>query len=123
MRAGLAVGLGREHDHVAKLAVRDEDLLPVDDELVAVAHRLRAHRLQIAAGMGFGHAERADRLTFDHLGQPMTLLLFGPEGEDIDRDEVGMDQEAETARPDPPQFLISSEENTSELQSLMRISY
>src|SRR3546814_6026511 len=45
--AGLAVGLGREHDNVAKLPVRDEDFLAVDHELVAVAHRLRAHRLQI----------------------------------------------------------------------------
>ena len=58
----VGVGLGREHDDVAELAVRDEDLLAVDHEFVALAPRLRAHGLEVAARMRLGHAERTDRL-------------------------------------------------------------
>src|SRR3546814_4132057 len=58
--------------------------------------------------MRFGNAERADRLALDHLRQPVALLLFGPEGQDISRDEIGVDQKAGTACPDAPQFLIDN---------------
>ena len=58
--AGVAVGLGREHDEIAELAVGDEDLLAVDDEVVAIANRAGADRLEVAAGMRLRHAERAD---------------------------------------------------------------
>ena len=101
----LGIGLGRQHDDVAELAVGDEDLLAVDDEIVAVATRLRAHRLEIAAGVRLGHAERADRLAPHHLRQPMALLLLGAERKDVGGDEIGMDEKARPARADAPKLL------------------
>ena len=105
LRPRAGIGLGREHDDVAELAVGDEDFLAVDDEFIAVAHRLRPHRFEVAARMRFGHAERADRLAAHHLRQPLPLLLLGAEGKDVGGDQIGMDEKARPARPDPPQLL------------------
>jgi hypothetical protein len=101
----MAVGLGRQYDEVAKLAVGNEDLLAVDDEIVAVAGSAGPDRLEVAAGMRLGHTERSDRFTRHHLGQPSSLLFFGAEGEKIGRDQVGMDQKAGPAGAGPPQLL------------------
>ena len=49
-------------DSLANGSNRDEDLLTVDDELVAVAFGMGADGLEVAAGVRFRHAERADRL-------------------------------------------------------------
>ena len=50
-----------DDDHeIAHLAVRDEGLLARDHEFVAVAHGAGADALQVAAGAGFGHGDRAD---------------------------------------------------------------
>ena len=67
--------------------------------------RLRAHRLQVAAGMRLGHAERADRLAAHHLRQPMPLLLLGAERQDVGGDEIGVDQKAGPAGADAPKLL------------------
>ena len=101
----MAVGLGRQHDEVAKLAVGNEDLLAVDDKIVAVAHCAGPDRLEVAASMRLGHAERADRFTRDHLGQPLALLFLGAKGQKIRRDQVGMDEKARPAGAGPPQFF------------------
>src|SRR4030095_14069605 len=103
--AGMAVGLGRQYDEVAKLAVGNEDLLAVDDEIVAVTGGAGPDCLEVAAGMRLGHAERPDRFARDHPGQPFALLFFGAEGQKIRRDQVGMDQKAGPAGAGPPQFL------------------
>ena len=75
--AGTDVGLGREHDKIAELTVRDKDLLAVDDEIIAVANRAGPDRLEVAAGMRFGHSERTDGFARHHLRQPLALLLLG----------------------------------------------
>ena len=101
----LEFGLGGEDDEITELAVGDEDLLAIDDEIVAVANCLRAHRFEVAARVRFGHAERADRLALDHLRKPLPLLLLGPEGEDISSDQICMDQKSRSAGADAPQLL------------------
>src|SRR5690606_29220361 len=45
--ASRRVGLGREYQHVAQLAVGNEHLLAVDDELVAITHRAGADVLEV----------------------------------------------------------------------------
>jgi hypothetical protein len=95
----------RNNDDVTELAVRDEDFLPVDHKIVAVAARLRADGLEVAAGMRLRHAKRADSLASNHLRQPVTLLLVGTERQDIGRDQVGMDEEARAASADAPKLL------------------
>src|SRR5271166_6602392 len=92
-------------DSLANGSNRDEDLLTVDDEPVAVAFGMGADGLEVAAGVRLRHAERADRLAPDHFRQPAALLLLCPEGEDVGRDEIGMNEEAWSAGPDPPQLL------------------
>ena len=76
---GRAIGLGREHDQIAQLAVGDEDFLAIDDEFVAIAHRAGTDVFEVGARMRFGHAERADDFATDHLRQPLRLLLFAAE--------------------------------------------
>ena len=103
-----AVGFGGKHQHVAHLAVRDEHLLAIDQEMrIAVPLGFGADRLEVAPGVGFGHPERADRLALDHSGQPLALLFFGSGGQDIGGDEIGVDQEAGAAGTHPPQFLVN----------------
>ena len=51
------------HDRdVGDRAVRDPHLRAVQDPVVAVAARTRAHRARVGAGVGLGQAEAADRL-------------------------------------------------------------
>src|SRR3546814_3471603 len=64
---------------------------------VAVFHRARLNGTRIAADIGFGEREAGDDLTARDPGQPCGLLRVGARHR--------------------------SEEHTSELQSLMRISY
>ena len=61
--------------------------------------------LRSLPGVRLGHAERTDRLAPDHFRQPVALLLFGAERQDVGRDEIGMDEEARPARADPPKLL------------------
>ncbi len=103
--AGLGVGLGGQHQQIAELAVGDEDLLAIDHVIVAITDGARADGLQIAAGMGLGHAERADGLAADHLRQPLLLLRLGAEGKDVGRNQIRVDEKAGTAGADAPQFL------------------
>src|SRR3546814_2136677 len=88
-RLDLGIGLDADEDQVGVLAVGDEGLRPVDDIVIAILLRGRAHPLKVAAGARFGHRDRGDRLARHHPGQP----------------------------------ALRSEEHTSELQSLLRISY
>ena len=50
--AGVGVGLGDEHDRVRAMAVGDERLGAVDDEVIAVAHRARLDPFDIRARVG-----------------------------------------------------------------------
>ena len=75
-------------------AVGDEGLLPVDDQLVALAQRRGADRLQVAARAGLGHGNRRDHLALGHARQPGALLLLAAVVEDVGRDDVGVQAEA-----------------------------
>ncbi len=77
--AGAAVGLGRQHDEIAELAIRDENLLAVDHEIIAIANGAGPDRLEVAARMRFRHPKRANRFARHHLRQPLSLLCFGTE--------------------------------------------
>ena len=59
-RSAVRVGPDDHDDEVAHLAVRDEGLLAGDDVFIAVANGFGADALQVAAGAGLGHGDRAD---------------------------------------------------------------
>src|SRR3546814_4809111 len=86
--------------------------------MIAILLRGRAHPLKVGAGARFGHRDRGDRLARHHFGQPVLLLLFAAIFDDIGGDDVRLEREARGCAA-----VIRSEEHTSELQSLMRISY
>ena len=92
--AGRRVGLGGDDDEIGQLAVGDEGLLAVDDQLVALAQRRGADRLQVAAGAGLGHGDGGDHLALGHARQPGALLLLAAVVEDVGRDDVGVQAEA-----------------------------
>src|SRR5258705_486235 len=69
---------GRPDDrHVGERAVGDPALGARDHPAAAAAHRARAHRADVAARIGLGEAEAADRAPRGQLGQPALLLRVG----------------------------------------------
>ncbi len=60
----------------------DPHLLAVQDVLVAILTRARAHGSGVRTGVGFGQAEAADDLAQRHLRQILLLLLLAAEGVD-----------------------------------------
>src|ERR1700741_5335690 len=82
-RSAVRVGARHHDDEVAHLPVGDERLLAGDDELITVADGARADALQVAAGAGLGHGDRADGFAGDHSRQPFLLLLFRAVAEEI----------------------------------------
>src|SRR3546814_7139882 len=97
---------------------------------------LQLHRHDVAARAGFGHGKAADMLARDQPRQIFRLLLWIAPAADLVDAQIRMgaigqadssrstryfldrDHMVEIAEPQP-----RSEEHTSELQSLMRISY
>ena len=75
-------GAGEEEADVGPGAVRDEDLLAVDDVVVTVAHGLGPEVPGIRPGVGLGQPEAAKRLTRGDLAQPVLLLLLRAVAED-----------------------------------------
>src|ERR1019366_5944977 len=69
-------GPGEEEADVGPGAVRDEDLLAIDDVVVTVAHGLGPEVPGIRPGVGLGQPETAQRLTRGDLAQPVLLLLL-----------------------------------------------
>jgi hypothetical protein len=78
-RFGLRIGLGEQREAAALDAVGDPGLGAVDDIVVAVAHRDRADRLKVGAGIRFGQRQPAAHLAAGEAGQPFLLLRLGPE--------------------------------------------
>ena len=70
------LGIGRRHQlqKVGALGVRDEALVAVDDVVVALAHRRRAHGAGIRARVGLGLRKRRRLLAAQH-GKEIFLLL------------------------------------------------
>jgi hypothetical protein len=68
-------GTGHDDDKVGLHAAGDESLCAVDDIVVAVTHRVRAHAGQIGAGAGLGHRDGAEQLPGSQAGEPPLTLL------------------------------------------------
>jgi hypothetical protein len=61
------------------MATRGEDLLPVDDLLVAVPHRRRPQRREIGARVRLGVTDREMHLAGEYPGQKSRFLPLGAE--------------------------------------------
>jgi hypothetical protein len=73
------VGAAGEPDVVGVVDQRRVDLLPVDDEVVAVADRPGRQRPEVGAGVRLGVADREEQLTGEDPGQEEVLLLLRAE--------------------------------------------
>ena len=103
--AGFLACAGDDDEDVAVCPVGDEGLRAVDDVLVAIAHGLRLHALQVGSGAGFGHGDCGDQFAGGHAGQPPLLLLLGAEGVDVVGDDRGVDAVAPGRIAGEPLFL------------------
>src|SRR3979409_1390948 len=74
------------------LSVGDEGLGAVEHVAVAAALRGGAHALQVGAGAGLGHRDRAHELAGGEPGQPALLLLLGAVMQDVGRHDAGMER-------------------------------
>ena len=94
-RVGLVAlaGLDERHDHVGRLAARDERLRAVDD--VAALDPLGGGlgAAQVAARARLGHRERAEDLAGRHAGEPLLLLLLRAHVHEVRNGEVVLDAE------------------------------
>ena len=59
-----------QQDEVGDVAVGDEDLAAVDDDIVAVGREARRHAGRVGAGVGLGDGERAEAALGDARQQP-----------------------------------------------------
>jgi hypothetical protein len=71
------IGAHQGEDPVAEAAQRGPDLLSVDHELVALAHRPGAQRGEVAAGVGLAVALAPDLVAGEDAGEVSALLLRG----------------------------------------------
>src|SRR6202011_206028 len=72
---GIRIGATSQPDVIGVVSAGGEDLLTVDDVLVAVANRGGAQRRQVGARLRLGVADREMQLTGKDCGQK-PLLLF-----------------------------------------------
>jgi hypothetical protein len=84
----LGIGAAREPDVVGVGGEAREDLLPVDDPLVAVEDGARLERRQVGARVGLGVADREVDLAAQDSRQEELLLLVRPVLHDRRRDGV-----------------------------------
>ncbi len=71
------VGTGQKEDPIRPLAGRRPDLLPVDNPLIAVEHRLAPQVAEVGAGIGLAVALTPDVVAVDDPGNELLLLLLG----------------------------------------------
>ena len=90
-RPSVRVGAGDHDNEIAHLAIRDERLLAGDDVLIPLANGARADALQITAGPGLGHGDRAHGFAGDHARQPLLLLLLAAIMQQIAAADIAMD--------------------------------
>jgi hypothetical protein len=91
-RAELPIVGGEDHDQVGHIAVGDPDLGAVEDPVLALACRGRAHGPGVAAAVGLGQGVAGELLAFAHRRQPALLLLVGA----IEQDRVATDRHVPT---------------------------
>ena len=85
---GVGIGARREPDVVGVLRVRREDLLAVDDVVVAVADGARLERGEVGAGAGLGVADAEESSPCRMPRQQRLLLRLGAELHDRRADRV-----------------------------------
>src|SRR5205085_10009474 len=72
------IGAGDQVTIVRLAGEARPDLLPVDDECVAVIDGARLQRREIGPGVGLAHAEAEDELAADDARKDLASLLLGP---------------------------------------------
>ena len=78
------IGHGDELDEVRFAGVLDEALVAVDDVVIALAHRARAHVRRVAAGVGLGLREGGGLLAAQHREEVLPALRLGQREQDRD---------------------------------------
>jgi hypothetical protein len=68
--------------------------------VIAVLLRRRLDALQVGAGAGFGHGDRADQFAGGQLRQPALLLLFRAVMQDVGCDDGVVQRDAEPVDAD-----------------------
>ena len=100
MLRDFGVGAAGQPDVVGLVGPAREDLGPVDDVLLTVAHGPRAQRGEVGAGPGLGVADGEVQLAGEDLRQEERLLLVGTEAHDGRPDGVDGDEgERRTGAP------------------------
>jgi hypothetical protein len=82
-----------------------EDLLAVDDILVAVAPRRGAHCRDIASARGFAHAKRSHDVPGCHSGKPTALLRLGAVVHEVGGYDFGLQVERRSGGAGAGHFL------------------
>ena len=99
MLGGVGVGAHRQPDVVGQVGAAREDLGPVDDVLVAVAHGPGLQRGQVGARLGLGVADGEVDLAGQDAGEEERLLLLGAVAHDRRADGVDRHERERRARP------------------------
>ena len=100
---GIWVGARGQPDVVGELGTAGEHLRPVDDVVVAVAHRGGAQRREIATGARFGVADGEVDGALEDGGKELVLLLVGAELDERGTDRVQRDHRQRCV--DPPRLF------------------
>ena len=96
---GLGVGPAGQPHPVGVVGPAGEDLVPVDDVLVAIAHRSGLQGGEVGARAGLGVADGEVHLTGHDLGQERGLLLVAPVAHQGRADGVQGDEGDRGLRP------------------------
>ena len=89
LRTGNAFPLAEHQVQVRDVAVGDEGLAAVDDDVVAILAERRAHAGGVGAGVRLGDGERGQSAFRDARHQPLLLLLGAPIDEGFHRVVIG----------------------------------
>ena len=107
--AGVGIGLREDRVEVRDGRVRDEALRAVEDVLVAVAPRGRAHRRRVGARARLGQRVRGEPLARGEARQEARLLLLGARELEPERAEL-LHREDEPARRADLRDLLDRDE-------------
>ena len=102
---GVRVGAHERQQHVGVVRAGGPHLLPVDHEVVAVAHGPGAQRRQVGARARFAHPERRGHLGPQDRHGPLLLLLVGAERDQRRGDDADALRVEALIDPPPRQFL------------------
>src|SRR3546814_9210650 len=109
------------------MRVGGPDLLPVDDPFIADQLGAGAERGKVGTGIGFREALGPDDVPAQSRGDEARLLFLGSPFEKSGDDQLvsgdAARRRARLGRFLAQDFGLRSEETTSDLQSLLRLSY